>query len=589
MGRGQISGFLWGSVAALTGLWVASELGGMTALPHPPSEVVAQAPAEVGAAEPGTPAHDLLEPASETDRAKVPQATGSASAPAQIAPDSAPVADTETGAPPRAGLAQGAPVPPGAADDSVRVASAAGRAGAPSRAPSRAPSGAPSGARALQPGPADALPSADRVPPRAESVSAAPATQPGQPPQPGQPGPFAAAPGAGDDVSGGVSGAPRASGPEKAPLATGDPARPSPPAVVDFSTPTVVQTPPAPPAPAPAPAGPAQDAAGAGTGTGTNQGAASDPGTGAGTGSGTGAHATAGTTGTHPLPIVRKSGERVNDANSPFRSVVPATPGRPGTKRGEVSDSPADAADAQGGAAPGAGKGATDAAGEGAAADLPAIRAYAQPFDNPGGRPLLAVILLPVAGGDTGAQLPFPVSYAVDAAAPDATERMRAYRARGNEVVAIARLPEGAQPSDVEVAFQTYQSAVPEAVAFLDTQGARFQTSRKVASEAVAALAESGRGLITFPHGFNPAIQVAERDGVPAALVFRVIDEGHRNRAAIKRFLDQAAFKAGQTSAVVLLASNRPETVAALLEWSLGNRASTVTLAPVSAALLARR
>lgn len=224
-------------------------------------------------------------------------------------------------------------------------------------------------------------------------------------------------------------------------------------------------------------------------------------------------------------------------------------------------------------------------------ADLPAIRRYAEPFENPENRPMMAIVLLPDPGGDDApAQtLPFPVSYAVDASAPDARARMAAYRAAGHEVVALAPLPEGSEPRDVEVAFQSYFDAVPEAVAFLDTPRAQFQSSRKVAAQVAEALAADGQGMITYSRGLNTGLQVAERQGVPVALVFRVIDDAGRKNAAIKRFLDQAAFRAGQMSGVVLIAHDRPETRRALLEWSLGNRASTVSLAPVSAALLAQQ
>ena len=91
--------------------------------------------------------------------------------------------------------------------------------------------------------------------------------------------------------------------------------------------------------------------------------------------------------------------------------------------------------------------------------------------------------------------------------------------------------------------------------------------------------------MITYSRGLNSAIQVAEREGVPAALVFREFDSNGQNGAAIKRFLDQAAFRAGQQVGVILVGHNRPETIKALLEWGLGNRANTVALAPVSAVL----
>ncbi|MGR3292228.1 MAG: divergent polysaccharide deacetylase family protein, partial [Paracoccaceae bacterium] len=222
----------------------------------------------------------------------------------------------------------------------------------------------------------------------------------------------------------------------------------------------------------------------------------------------------------------------------------------------------------------------------------PAIEQFAQEFDNPEGRPLMAIILL-VDGDDASAaiptaQLPFPVSYVVDASKDNATAIMAAYRSIGNEVIALAPLPAGAAPKDVEVAFSTYLLAIPEAVAVMDVPDAVFQSGRAVATQVAEVLAASGHGMITYSRGLNAATQVAERAGVPAALVFRVFDANDRDKAAIKRFLDQAAFRAGQQTGVILVGHNRADTVAALLEWRLGNRASTVALAPVSAVLLAQ-
>ena len=72
------------------------------------------------------------------------------------------------------------------------------------------------------------------------------------------------------------------------------------------------------------------------------------------------------------------------------------------------------------------------------------------------------------------------------------------------------------------------------------------------------------------------------------ALVFREFDGAGQDTATIKRFLDQAAFRAGQQSGVILVGHNRADTISALQEWSLGNRAGTIALAPISVVLLGR-
>jgi polysaccharide deacetylase 2 family uncharacterized protein YibQ len=221
--------------------------------------------------------------------------------------------------------------------------------------------------------------------------------------------------------------------------------------------------------------------------------------------------------------------------------------------------------------------------------DGPALTRFAVPFANPDKRPMMAIVLLDEGGprNDLAAlgALPFPVTLAVDASRPDAAAAMTDFRSIGREVVAIAPLPSGASPTDVEVALESYGTAVPEAVALMDMPDGAFQSSRQVATQVALILKARGQGMITYSRGLNSATQVAEREGVPAQLVFRDFDSDGQDSAAIKRFLDQAAFRAGQQSGVILVGHNRPETIAALVEWGLGIRAATVALAPVSAVL----
>lgn len=218
-----------------------------------------------------------------------------------------------------------------------------------------------------------------------------------------------------------------------------------------------------------------------------------------------------------------------------------------------------------------------------------AIDDFAVPFENPNGLPVMAVILIDEGGARLDlASLPFPVSFVVDASRADAKSAMEFYRNAGREVVAMMPIPDRATPSDVEVAFQAYMNAMPEAVAVMDTRAANFQAGRLVATQVAEILEQTGHGLITYSRGLNSAEQVAQNKGVPVKLVFREIDNDGQNSSAIQRFLDRASFGAGQQSGVVMVGHNRPETIAALLEWRLTNRADTVALAPISVALQER-
>ncbi len=211
-------------------------------------------------------------------------------------------------------------------------------------------------------------------------------------------------------------------------------------------------------------------------------------------------------------------------------------------------------------------------------------------FENPEAKPLFAIVLI-----DDGATtldraalaaLPFPVSFALDPLDTATPERAAIYRAAGKEVVMLATgLAEGAQASDVEVAFQAMEQGLPEAVAVMDLPEKRFQDNRPLASLVVPVVAAQGRGLLTWDQGLNAADQVARREDLAASVVFRAIDGGGEDRIAMHRALDRAAFKSAQDGRVTVVGNAAEETVAALLEWTVEGRAATVALAPLSAVL----
>jgi hypothetical protein len=227
-----------------------------------------------------------------------------------------------------------------------------------------------------------------------------------------------------------------------------------------------------------------------------------------------------------------------------------------------------------------------------AAPDLPPLKAYAAEFDNPEDQPLMSIVLIDDGSSPIGfealASFPYPLSFAIDAEWPGATEAAAKYRAAGFEVLAMADLPAGATASGAEVAMQAYLNAVPEAVAILEGTETGLQSSREAAEQLAPILLESGHGLVMHPKGLNTAQKLLSREGVNAASVFRDFDAKGQDATVIRRFLDQAAFKAGQEEGgVIMLGRMRAETVSALLLWGLQDRASRVALAPVSAILRA--
>lgn len=225
-----------------------------------------------------------------------------------------------------------------------------------------------------------------------------------------------------------------------------------------------------------------------------------------------------------------------------------------------------------------------------AAGDLTPLRAFAAPFANPDGKPRFAILLI-----DTGAEgidraslaaLPFALSFAIDPQAEKAAEIAALYRAAGKEVILLATgLPEGAKAGDVEQSFAVMAEALPEAVAVLSPPETGFQSDRPLASLVLPVIEAQGRGLVTLDQGLNAADQIAARSGLPATTIFRDLDSKGEDKALIRRLLDRAAFKAAQEGQVTVLGRTRPETLAALLEWSVEGRAATVALAPLTAVL----
>lgn len=225
--------------------------------------------------------------------------------------------------------------------------------------------------------------------------------------------------------------------------------------------------------------------------------------------------------------------------------------------------------------------------------DQPPIKRYAAAFENPSGKPLFALVLTDDGSPELDrarlAALPFPVTFAINPLAPNAAEAAATYRAGGKEVVMLASgLPAGAQASDVEQSFQAMTAALPESVAVIDLATSGFQDDRTLATQIVAILKADGRGLITYDRGLNAADQVARRDALPATMVFRDLDGQGEEVPMIRRYLDRAAFKAAQEGRVTVVGTTRPETVAAIMEWSIEGRASSVTLAPATAVMVAQ-
>lgn len=218
----------------------------------------------------------------------------------------------------------------------------------------------------------------------------------------------------------------------------------------------------------------------------------------------------------------------------------------------------------------------------------PALVRNAADFANQDGKPLMSVILI-----DDGSQDPakiiglgFPVTIALDPTRAGATDAAASYRAAGLEVLILATaLPAGATAADLEVTFQSHFNALPQAVGVLDLPLAGFQDNRILAQQIIGILGEGGYGLVTIDKGLNPAAQVAMREKLAQARVFRELDASGENVPAIRRYLDRAAFRGAQEGVVVVLGHTSNDTLQALVEWAAEGRAANMALCPISAAM----
>ncbi|MFP7672797.1 divergent polysaccharide deacetylase family protein [Marivita sp. S0852] len=220
----------------------------------------------------------------------------------------------------------------------------------------------------------------------------------------------------------------------------------------------------------------------------------------------------------------------------------------------------------------------------------PALERYAVSVASDPNLPKMSIVLIDDGSGPLGPDaldsFPFPVTFALDPATDDAAERMARYRALGYEAALLVDIPAAAQPTDVEQILAGSIAALPETVALIEAPGSGLQSTRENTEQASRFASDSGHGLVFLPNGLNTAQAIAQRENVPAISILRDFDGDGQDTRTKRRFLDGAAFRARQDGAVVMLGRLTPDTVSALVLWSLQDRASSVAMVPVSRILM---
>jgi polysaccharide deacetylase 2 family uncharacterized protein YibQ len=125
-------------------------------------------------------------------------------------------------------------------------------------------------------------------------------------------------------------------------------------------------------------------------------------------------------------------------------------------------------------------------------------------------------------------------------------------------------------------------------VVLVATEDHPIPSQSDITGRIMDALSDDGRGLLMPDGGLNSTLRAAAAADVRAATIYRDLDGNGQDARVIRRFIDQAAFRARQQPGVVLLGRIRPETISALILWGTANRAGQVALAPLSTTLLAQ-
>ena len=143
--------------------------------------------------------------------------------------------------------------------------------------------------------------------------------------------------------------------------------------------------------------------------------------------------------------------------------------------------------------------------------------------------------------------LPIPVTFAVDPVNPSADAllliSLRQLEARSRH---FADLPPEAAVQDVDVALTALVDLLPQTIGVIERQAGALQQSRNVMLHVPEVLNRTGHGLVVYEKGLNTLAKEAGKAGTPVATIYRDLDGADQNERTIRRFLDGAAFRAGQ-------------------------------------------
>ncbi len=208
------------------------------------------------------------------------------------------------------------------------------------------------------------------------------------------------------------------------------------------------------------------------------------------------------------------------------------------------------------------------------------------------GQPRMALVLsdpgLPAPMRRDLAAMDIPITIALNPLDSSAAAGAEIYRDAGKEALILATsLPEGATASDLDVTFNAFFEALPQAVGVIDLPEDGFARNSAMLNDILPLLAQDGHGLITFAGGLAQAARATEAAGIAHAEVFRMLERGSESAFTIRRYIDRAMFHASQTGEVIVFGdASNDATMEAIEMWLADGRAEQIAVVPISAILM---
>lgn len=230
----------------------------------------------------------------------------------------------------------------------------------------------------------------------------------------------------------------------------------------------------------------------------------------------------------------------------------------------------------------------------------PAMRAFdknAQSYAEPQGPVLSVILVYSGANGMKRTELlnaDFPVTIAVNPDSDDAVRAASDFYNAGFETLIQNPLqgdPLTEERDDMAVAARLEQfiANVPTAVGMVDNGAGKLRKTRAARLAVMDVFAQTGHALLSTGRGINNIPREAEKRQVKSAPVFRILDGNGESSETIATYLSRTVLQANQDGSAIVMGTATKTTFDAVQKWLQSAQAASVTIAPVSAAILANK